>query len=269
MRRTTLLQLVTFLGCVVVGVTCAGPASPQEAAGLEARLTQIAARFFGVPEELLNVTSVTEDEPGNRPSYGLRAMIVTPEGRPVSSVVAHIDIELGYVTSAGRRVFAVDEALGIAEQFAKSSFPAWSDAMVLQEMTRDKDQLMCRWAEKIGDVWTGNYVALTLSVYRPGVPQVYVAYVATERSPDDAQFTAEQAQEALRSFLSEHDYESDLQPAELHLDDLNWHFPFWWIPYRVRQVGAAADAPWMEGFAGVNAITGEVVEPRLDQQQEQ
>lgn len=153
----------------------------------------------------------------------------------------------------------------MAEEFARANFPGWSDRMVLTEPPGSSDPFHCRWDEKDGDVWTGSFVALRSSVYRPGAPEIYGAYLARPGSADDVEITAAQAQDIVRAFLAAHGQECQPGSPQLHLDDLNWHLVFWRVPFQARLAGAEPATRWMEGFAIVDAVTGEVVEPKLDE----
>lgn len=263
-RRTRwLVASGLFLACLLHPMI----ALAQQQPSLQARLRPLVAQFFGVPPELLKITSVRESTLGERAVYSVYATVVTPEGRTVDNVFAHIDFEANYVTSAGRRVFETDDALHIAEAFARANFPAWSERMVLQEARRSGDKVICRWGERDGEVWTGSFVGLTCSVYRPGIPTTYIAYVATPRRVEDIRVTREEAVAAARRFLAGNGYKGQLQYAELHLDDLNWRFPFWWVAFQARREGATAEQREVTLNVLVHAMTGEIVEPRVDEQQ--
>lgn len=259
------LSPLAALVTVAFILACSTASPGQQEAPLEMRLGSVIAQFFGVPLELLAITSVEDDMRGGAPVYNVRATVLTPDRRMVGEVRATVDHTVSYVTRAGRVAYDRDDALRMAEEFARANFPGWSDRMVLTEPPGNSDPFHCRWDEKDGDAWTGSFVALTSSVYRPGAPETYSAYRATPGSADDVKITAAQAQDIVRTFLAAHGQECRLGSPQLHLDDLNWHLVFWRVPFQARLAGAEPAASWMEGFAIVDAVTGEVVEPKLDE----
>ncbi len=235
---------------------------------LQAEVTKIVAGFYAVPEAQLGIGSVERTTHHDRPAVRVQATIRGPDGRTVNRVFAYIDGELRYVMASGRRVFDTQEAQQIAEEFVRTTYPAWSDDMLLQEAVRSDDRLMLRWAEKRGEVWTGSFVGMSCTVYRPGVPATYSAYVATPRSVDEIEITKDEAVVAARQFLADRGYESEVVSVELHLDSLFRPFPDWWVMLRAKQRDALAQQADRTVNVLVDATTGEIVARRSDDEQQ-
>jgi len=228
------------------------------------RIVSVVAQFHGVPEELLQMKSITESSEYGRPVYLCRATIITPDGRDVEDVHVVVDAEALYVTSAGHGVRNEDEMAKLAEEFVRTNFPRWSENMVLQYGSRKNGRVLYRWAERRGGVWTGTFVGLGVNIYRPGAPWTYGAYVATPRSLDDIRVTEEQAVATARQFLAEHDYEGDLQSAELYLDHHLRPYPHWYVSFDAIKRDAPPEREAHRLNVLVDAVTGDVVGPTAE-----